>query len=274
MLFTVLSSSVEAVSSNPPKAFLIRDNWDDRFEFSTLFHLIIFDEANNKHELGDVKVGQFGLSKTERSPQIPEKFDVLDERFFSLGQSDRYYMRLMQLSGSLRDQVLNGLKDVVADLSLFNKAIEERVTKISLLRDVTPMSVRGQFRRLLDGGSRLSAYDFSYQLQNRSGRSITSIDLDFEVEPESNPPTNVHILIGRNGVGKTRILNCMTRALVDKNAPSNQFGFFTSQDKKNNLEIFANIVSVTFSAFDDFEPLPETILRTDLENREKKLFIV
>lgn len=257
MLFTVLSSSVEAVSSNPPKAFLIRDNWDDRFEFSTLFHLIIFDEANNKHELGDVKVGQFGLSKTERSPQIPEKFDVLDERFFSLGQSDRYYMRLMQLSGSLRDQVLNGLKDVVADLSLFNKAIEERVTKISLLRDVTPMSVRGQFRRLLDGGSRLSAYDFSYQLQNRSGRSITSIDLDFEVEPESNPPTNVHILIGRNGVGKTRILNCMTRALVDKNAPSNQFGFFTSQDKKNNLEIFANIVSVTFSAFDDFEPLPE-----------------
>lgn len=82
MFFTVLSSSIETLSSNPPKAFLIRDNWNDWFEFSTLFHLIVFDEANNKHELGDVKIGQFGLSKAERSPQIPDEFMVLDEKFF------------------------------------------------------------------------------------------------------------------------------------------------------------------------------------------------
>jgi energy-coupling factor transporter ATP-binding protein EcfA2 len=257
MFFTVLSSSVEALPSNYPKAFLIRDNWNDWFEFSTLFHLIVFDEENNKHKLGDVKIGQFGLSKAERSPQIPDAFNSLDENFFSLGQSDSYYAGLMNLSHAIREQVLNGLKDVVADLSLFNQAIDERVTKISLLRDVTPMTVRGQFHRLLNGGSRLSAYNFSYLLHNRSGSSIPAIDLEFEVEPESNPPTNVHILIGRNGVGKTRILNYMTRALVDEDAIPNQFGFFTSQDNKNKLEIFANIVSVTFSAFDDFEPLHE-----------------
>ena len=90
-MFTVLTSRpLSITSTTSPKAFLIKDDWDDWFEFSTLFHLIIFDEANIKHELGSVKIGQFGLSRTGRSPQIPEKFDGLDERFFSLGQSDNY----------------------------------------------------------------------------------------------------------------------------------------------------------------------------------------
>ena len=36
--------------------------------------------------------------------------------------------------------------------------------------------------------------------------------------PESQPPTNIHVLIGRNGVGKTHLLNHMTRALVEAGA--------------------------------------------------------
>ena len=257
MFFTVLSSRTPTLSSTVSKVFLIRDNWDDWFEFSTLFSLIIFDEAGEQHEPGGVKIGQFGMQKGQHSPQIPDEFDALDENFFSLGQEDSYYESLKKLSHSLRERVLTGLRDVVADLSLFDRALEERVTKISLLRSVTPMSVRGQFRRLVDGGARLSRYDFSYESPNRSGSTIPSIVLSFEVEPESNPPTNIHVLIGRNGVGKTRILNYMTCSLVDEEASPNQFGKFTSQEMSNNTELFANLVSVTFSAFDDFEPLGE-----------------
>ncbi|OYQ67871.1 hypothetical protein B9G53_00530 [Pseudanabaena sp. SR411] len=233
MFFNVHSSrSPLTSSSNFPKAFLIRDNWDD-FHFKTSFLLQVFDEAGVSHLLGTVKIGQFGMQKSgDRSPQIPEGFDVLDDRFFSLGQEESYYAGLMQLNTSIRYQILNGLRDIVADLSLFNKAIEERVTKVSLLRNVTPMSVSGQFRRLLDGGARLSAYDFSYQVQNQDGSSTPWIVLNFEVEPESNPPTNVHVLIGSNGVGKTRILNYMSLSLVDRHALPNKFGIFTSRGKK------------------------------------------
>ena len=171
----------------------------------------------------------------------------------------------MNLSELIRNKVLNGLKDIVADLLLFDEAIEERVTRVSLLRGVSPVSVRGQFRRLLEGGSRLSSYNFSYHIQNRSGSKNHSVLLDFEVEPDSNPPTNVHVLIGRNGVGKTRILNYMTRSLIDKNIQPNQFGTFTAQEKQQNDRIFANIISVTFSAFDNFKPMRE--------NRDKALGI-
>ncbi len=194
----------------------------------------------------------------QRTPKIPNEFEALDNNFFSLGQADSYYETVKGLSSSIKDKLLVGLRDVVADISLFDKCLNERVTKISLLRNVDPVSVRGQFRRLVEGGSRLSRYSFSYQAPiHRENES--SIVLDFEVEPESNPPTNIHVLIGRNGVGKTRILQYITRSLIGKMTSSNEVGMFTSQEMIDNAGIFANLVSVTFSAFDDFDPPSEKL---------------
>jgi ABC-type multidrug transport system ATPase subunit len=75
------------------------------------------------------------------------------------------------------------------------------------------------------------------------------------------PPTNIHVLIGRNGVGKTHMLNNMSRALIDKEPDENKVGIFecVTDDKSS----FANLVSVTFSAFDPFEPLPNRKDRLD-----------
>ena len=39
------------------KAFLLTDNWDDWFEFSTLYALVIFDEDGERHSIGEVKIG-------------------------------------------------------------------------------------------------------------------------------------------------------------------------------------------------------------------------
>jgi len=49
----------------------------------------------------------------------------------------------------------------------------------------------------------------------------------------------------------------MARALVDERADASQVGeFFTEADDLGEENPFANLVSVTFSAFDPFEPLP------------------
>jgi predicted ATPase len=74
------------------------------------------------------------------------------------------------------------------------------------------------------------------------------------VRPESQPPTNIHVIIGRNGVGKTRLLQLMAHALVSGESSSDR-GEFRSDDENEDGH-FANLVSVSFSAFDDFEPLP------------------
>jgi len=78
------------------------------------------------------------------------------------------------------------------------------------------------------------------------------------VEPDSEPPTNIHVLIGRNGVGKTYLLTLMTRALAEEGASRREVGRFVAnaEDSVDEEALFANLVSVTFSAFDPFEPLP------------------
>jgi ATPase subunit of ABC transporter with duplicated ATPase domains len=78
--------------------------------------------------------------------------------------------------------------------------------------------------------------------------------LEFTVSPESEPPTNIHVLIGRNGVGKTHLLNNMARSLADPSTDLADVGSFTFAQGADQTS-FANLVSVTFSAFDPFEPI-------------------
>lgn len=78
------------------------------------------------------------------------------------------------------------------------------------------------------------------------------VPLLFHVNPNSNPPSNIHVLIGRNGVGKTHLLNNMLDSLLSAEKIT-RFGSFDSEDEI----LFANVVFVTFSAFDESEPEKE-----------------
>ena len=257
MHFSVLAHAVRPPAQGRSRAFLLTDNWDDWFKFSTLYVLIVFDADGGRHDIGGVKIGQFNMEEGQRRPSIANNFEELDDRFFSLGQDDSYYDRLNGLGAQVRDEILRGLKDVALDLELFERALDEKVTGTSLLRSVSRATVLGQFNRMARGGVRLTRYEFSYRAPNTPRRRIESLTLDFVVEPESQPPTNIHVLIGRNGVGKTTILNNMTRAIVEKDADASEVGEF-SAEVDNDLEDLpiTNLVSVTFSAFDPFEPLP------------------
>jgi hypothetical protein len=255
MFFTVVPSG-RSLHSTAPAAFLITDDWDDWFEFSTLFTLVLFDEHGTRHTIGGVKIGQFGMARDQRRPKLPSTFNALEESFFSLGQDETYYEALNSAGHDVRDRVLAGLRDIASDAALLDKALEERVTQVSLLRFVSLVTVRGQFRRLARGDARLTPYDFEYAeyTKPRSPKKPAPLVLDFHVRPESEPPTNIHVIIGRNGVGKTRILRRMYRALTaatpSARAKFGKFGPLNSPAATKDL--FASLVFVTFSAFDPF----------------------
>ncbi|WP_315812465.1 AAA family ATPase [Bradyrhizobium sp. SZCCHNR2028] len=253
--FEVLPSGTRTPSEAASKAYLLMDNWDDWFKYSTLYSLVIFDEDGERHSVGGVKIGQFAMADGQRRPDMPETFNSLDERFFSLGQDDSYYDYLNRLGGPTRDRVLRGLRDLALDNDLFERAVNEDVTGTSLLRSVARSTVTGQFHRMALGGVRLTDYEFSYTARQHTRRS-NPLTLSFKVTPESFPPTNVHVLIGRNGVGKTTLLNDMARAIVDEQTEADAVGAFTAQVDGFNDRLFTSLVSVTFSAFDPFEPLP------------------
>ncbi|MBT0779262.1 AAA family ATPase [Paracoccus sp. pheM1] len=253
--FRILAHGTRPPAQAENKAYLLTDNWDDWFKFSTLYSLVIFDEDGERHSVGGIKIGQFGMEEGQRRADLPEYFDFLDERFFSLGQDDSYYDHLNRLGGATRDRILRGLRDVAFDPQLFERALNEKVTGTSLLRSVDRSTVTGQFHRMALGGVRLTSYEFTYTARRRS-RRIDPLTLTFSVSPESNPPTNVHVLIGRNGVGKTTLLNDMARAIVDNDADPQEVGAFSAELDDFDEDLFTSLVSVTFSAFDPFEPLP------------------
>jgi len=227
-----------------------------------MFYLTIVDATGIAHDIGNIKIGQFGLEpheggvkipKGHRKPSLPDKFESLDATFFALGQEEDFYEKLSKLGDSVRENVLSSLREVAFDLTLWERAKDENVMIESLLRFVTSTTVLGQFRRMAQGGARLTGYSFSFTPPKRLGDGEAPFTLDFIVRPDSRPPTNIHALIGRNGVGKTSLLALMTKALVASPASARQsgnFGWKKLGEQRNN---FANLVTVSFSAFDDTE---------------------
>jgi energy-coupling factor transporter ATP-binding protein EcfA2 len=259
MRFRVVPNSSSVPSEGRDVGYLWTDNWNDWFKYRTLYLLTYFDPGGNKHDIGNVKIGQFNWNDEQDRPHIPSTFERLSDQFFSLGQDSSYYRGIFDLGSDLARDLLSALRDVVVDPELYSRTLDEDVMGVSLLRSVTTRSVEGQFRRILAGGAALTDYSFRYEGPIPPHEGADRITLEFEVTPDSTPPTNIHVLIGRNGVGKTYLLNGMTRALVRSDESSDDNGVFTSTGDfgESPENPFANILSITFSAFDDFQLVPE-----------------
>jgi hypothetical protein len=259
MNFFVSRHAYSDVGTEFPAVVLVEDDWDDWFTFSTMYSVFIVESNTKRRPIGSVKIGQFNMQPQQRRPDIGTTFQALDERFFSLGQDDSYYDKLNKNFPDLREIFLRCLRDLafLDDTDIYESALSEEVTRESLLRSVPSRSIRTQFRRIARGGARLSPFNFQFQLPQQDELSIPAI-LQFDVRPESQPPTNVHVVIGSNGVGKTRLLHLMSKDFLfqlqseesDQEIATNSRQVFVADQQQ-----FANIVLVTFSAFDPFVPL-------------------
>lgn len=251
MRFRVLANRTWPSSWARSWCYLRTDNWDD-FGYKSMYDLVFVDETGERHEVGSVKIGRLGMGDATGRPEIPGEFTTLPTECFSLGQDDAYYEHLNGLGEAVRDEILRALRDVALDSALFAQVRAEKVTGVSLLRSVSVASVQGQFHRLATGGARLSRFAFEFTPPAPTP-STSSPSIGFSVQPESNPPTNVHVVIGRNGVGKTRLLHLMAQAVVKGDDPTT-IGTLVDANSDES-QGFASLVSVSFSAFDEFEPL-------------------
>jgi predicted ATPase len=251
-----LNNEINSEIEKKNVVFLFQSNWDDWFTYSTLYTLFYYDLDGLRHNIGSVKIGKFDMGSQTRTPDLPNSFEVLEESFFSLGQDVSYYERLSLISVDFRDEVLNALNDLALKTNLYKRSLKENVTKISLLRNVSTTSVEGQFRRLATGNSELTPYNFKFHLPKHPKSLVNDMVLDFNVIPKSNPPSNINVIIGRNGVGKTHLFNSMITSLLGGNRKNGKNGFFTNslEESKNP---FANLISVSFSAFDETNPIAE-----------------
>lgn len=223
--------------------------------FNTMFNLSLHDDKGLYREIGLVKIGFVNQSvKDNLSECLSPVFERLGGNYFSLGVDVDYYSKLAQLPSSLRFSLLKSLNDVVYSSDKLALVQQEKVFKSDFLASVSLSSIKGQFTRVLKGGVLLT--DYSFQFSRSIDGLFSEISLDFEVKAGSVPSTNIHAVIGRNGVGKTTLLNGMVQGglgleqnlgcFIDPNT-----GEFLAQD------YFSSIVSVSFSAFDTFIPPEE-----------------
>ena len=228
MRFTVLHEG-EDLRDGGPGCFLapalVPGTPGDKYR--TLYRLWFRDAAEAVCELGLVKIGYADLIR-DKWPLEVGNFTSLgpgyDQRlyWFSVGQNDSYYDNIRALGPVLRAEILDVLCDIAYDEESFDQAMMWDVTHASLLHAVAPQTVGVQFRRIARGGMRFTDYDFSYVAPARPSEEAASEpwQLFFSVQPHSSPPTNVHVLIGRNGVGKTTLLGNLTSAVVSPGARS------------------------------------------------------
>jgi len=236
--------------------YLNVDRWDD-YTFKTQFHLSIIDSNGNHENIGNVKIGFKGQKEASSTQSyLGENFKTLPDDFFSVRQDLDYYNKIFALPSDLREALLRGLKDIVFDSSLINNFHNEKVFSNSLLRSVSLSVIKGQFSRILQGLPPLTNFEFKFVRPN--SERMSAIELNFLVLVESKPSTNIHAIIGRNGVGKTTILNGMIQAITSKGSSDAKFFDEESWDSAPiATDYFSSLVSVSFSAFDPFEPPKE-----------------
>lgn len=253
MEFRVLSNSSGVPENGKNTVYLKVDHWND-YSFVTNFHLSLHDAAGMLHDIGDVKIG-FKSQTTEISTytKLKASFTSLGEEFFSLGQGVDFYRNIAALSGSIRMPLLSSLRDIVANPAMIESIKDEDVFGTSLLRYVSLSVIKGQYARLIAGLAELT--NFKFKFVRLEAPKFGSIDLDFEVKVDSNPRSNIHAIIGRNGVGKTTILNSMISSITDREEVIAKFIDTESwQETEIADDYFSSLVSVSFSAFDPFSP--------------------
>ncbi|WP_025146474.1 AAA family ATPase [Pedobacter jeongneungensis] len=232
------------------------NSWND-YGFLTVFGIIYFDQEMNRHNIGNVRIGYYGQKDGDRRLSKEDELEFLSDEFFSLGAGTEYYENLKRLKKDQRESILHALRDIAYNPSILELAQHEEVTKSSLFRGLDIATVKGQYHRMALGGAKLTNFRFWFNSPKIRPES-PEMKLSFKVVPESNPPTNIHVIIGRNGVGKTSLINNMISSLYHGEEEMKTGLYFKEADDR-----FVNVVQISFSAFDMMVPFfdresPET----------------
>ena len=249
MLFTVVPyKDVPRKSrslAGADECYLLRDNWDD-YSFKTTFRLVYFDLEGKRHDIGSVKVMSQGM--TEDWVSVEDSFSELPDDYASLGESAEYYENLISLGEEERASILQAMRDSIWDAGIRARVEQEPAFQRSLMRGHSPADI-GKMGDILLERAVPTAFRFAYLLSADGGAR-----LEVNVRPRSNPPSNIHAIIGRNGVGKTTLLKSLVQSLRDGHTTEGGVLKLRKPSGETERTSFANLVAVAFSAFDEFDP--------------------
>ncbi|MFE1308010.1 AAA family ATPase [Streptomyces sp. NPDC058755] len=232
-----------------PGAYLLPDQWDD-FGFQTLFELRLrLTQGGRLINVGRLRIAHPGMQSDElpdilaTREQLDDEFERLPQGYFSLGVDDSYYENLNELPHATRHNILRGLNDLAFNTHLWRQVRDAPVLQKSVMRGIENREAEiDRLAKIAYGRARTVQYEWT--AETKPIGASNSIELRFNVDPHSDPPSNVYALIGRNGAGKTRILHQLA-SKVSRSAA-------IASDMNDDVVAPMNVVAVSFSAFDTF----------------------
>jgi predicted ATPase len=232
-----------------PTAILRRDGWDD-YDFKTSFWVTIMLSKARTLDLETVKIATRGQERG-RTRMPEEIFDGLDADYYSLGQASSYYEQLLSAGEKIYAPYLRGMRDLVFLSELRAGAEQEQAAQRSLLRFDSAVRALRDAPALFTEGSvpiQRAPLSFTYEMPIPGNPATT-----FSFSQNPKLPGRMSVVIGYNGVGKTRFLAdlAMLAYADDREARgarfAKRFGRYVGDPPR-----FGGIVAISYSAFDDF----------------------
>ncbi|WP_097990563.1 AAA family ATPase [Streptomyces sp. f51] len=227
-----------------PGAYLISDGWNDG-GFITTFELQVRLADMQEVRIGYVRICHVSMRSDgvrRTADLLPLEFTTLDDGFFSLAHEDDYYERLRELPvAGMGREILRALNDVALGRGVDSATRALDVYKKSLLRGRTEQQL--SMANYIASGMRSRVVPFVWQYTPAQDGLLPPHRFEFEATPGSRPPTNLHALIGRNGVGKSTLLHRLAEAATEGRITVESQSVYEDSN-------FTGCVVVSFSPFD------------------------
>lgn len=233
-----------------PKSFpcfsLTTNSWDD-YGTKCLFYLNYHAADGNTVGIGSVKI----LQKDADQTVIPERFEVLDDTFISLGQDVEFYQRLLSHCGRpMADDVLSALRDITWQPPLAIPFEPTSPFRNALLRENSAHKARRFGQSIILGSEIDERFSFRYSVQIPG--ATEPFDVEIDLDERDDVPGRIVCVIGRNAVGKTQFLASLANDLVQLTQTSEETIRKRDERFYGQRPIFTRVITISYSAFDKF----------------------
>ncbi|MGO2312895.1 AAA family ATPase [Brachybacterium tyrofermentans] len=258
-MLQIFVSDNDAPKKQPPASVYLQPvEWNDWWEYRNVYYAKYRTQSGAFLKLGQVKI-QDPAAQPSDNPKhpLPVGFreEILPEGLVSLGQSDAYYDSIGQLADLERTSFCIAMRDAVWNSSPIVENKAAPAVRKSLLREVALTTVRGEWSRTLRHDTDASHYNVRYGLEE--------FYIEFIVNPDLIPRTNLHAVVGRNGVGKTTLLRRVAKLLATGSPDPAEVASESLQvfdENGSDESVLAGVQYVSWSAFDSFQSTSNWVL--------------
>lgn len=226
--------------------FVLEPNtgWND-YSVVSIFNLYYYHNEKLVRNLGGTKIIHYQELVTWK--ELPWRFIELDENFCSLSSDEHFYLNLKTEFGLAKTiSILYALKDAAYFVDIHEEFEETYNFRNSLIRSDEGERMIRQLRPILHGLRLSELYNFSYNF--RPAYAKEPIRITFDYSDKEPLPDRIFAVIGKNGTGKTQLLNSLPENLSKDNPD-----VFLKK-----IPNFSKVIAISYSAFDNFKPPKNT----------------